>query len=54
MKYKIGDRVKCLDDMDEKCIGEIGTVINTIQDGRKLLVEFDNNIGGHTGMSSDI
>lgn len=49
-KYKIGDRVKCTKEYDDKSeiVNKLGN-INELCDNGEVCVEFDKNIGGHNG-----
>lgn len=47
MKYKVGDRVKCIKKIDCIKVGYKGTVIDGASD-ESICVEFDEFIGGHS------
>lgn len=47
--FKVGDRVRGIADYEGKAItGQLGKVL-TVNDSGSVCVEFDNDIGGHTG-----
>lgn len=52
--FKVGDRVKCTSDVDGNPYveGERGTVVYSRYDNFNLIVDFDNMIGGHSGLLS--
>lgn len=48
MKYKIGDRVRCIsDDSNPNTLGKVGTVVDISLYGN-VGVDFGENIGGHS------
>lgn len=49
MKFKVGDRVKCVKcyDGNIEAVGKVGTIIDISP--CRYLVEFDVNVGGHSG-----
>ena len=50
MKFKVGDRVIVHDEVGSKRMdGEIGVIKHITSEIDKMLIEFDNNIGGHDG-----
>lgn len=46
--FKVGDRVRVTENMNNVVIGDTGRVMGTINNGM-LCVEFDRNINGHDG-----
>lgn len=50
MKFKIGDRVRCVSPMDDyyKVVNELGTVIQVDERLSICAVVFDNFINGHS------
>jgi hypothetical protein len=52
MRFKVGDRVKAIEEVDckDEIINELGTIIFVKETScNPYLVEFDNEIGGHDG-----
>lgn len=51
MKFKVGDRVKCVKchDGNIKAVGKVGTVIKFSDTCSDYLIEFDVNVDGHDG-----
>lgn len=47
MKFKVGDKVRCLEEVDDNTnvIGEVGKIV--VIEGVYIGVEFNKDIGGH-------
>ncbi len=48
MKFKVGDKVKCLIDLSRVDAEKVGTVVVVSDDGESVGVDFKKDMRGHT------